>query len=274
MTKPVLTIADNTLWVAGRGGSVDLGTKVTTTDANDVVTVNITGLPRYETITDKLDGQTFRGNNITLTAAQVDSGLELHSYYRGGAHPEATLTLSASAKDPVTGAVTSAAPQTITVTDPRPSTTTATTSPQTTTVTNPPSSTSASSGFPGGLGSAQQPHADSGTGSAAFTAPQPITVTDHASAASAGLLANQAFALLREHMEQVTSTLATIRPQAIVTDSQLATGTTTAALASQSFALLNQYLAGNLGRADSGQIVAAVSQVTGFGQAALLARPH
>ena len=59
-----------------------------------------------------------------------------------------------------------------------------------------------------------------------------------------------------------------------MTDSQLATGTTTAALASQSFALLNQYLAGNLGRADSGQIVAAVSQVTGFGQAALLARPH
>jgi len=75
-------------------------------------------------------------------------------------------------------------------------------------------------------------------------------------------------------MEQVTSTLANTRPQAIVTDSQLAAGTTTASLASQSFALLNQYLAGNFGRGDSGQIVAAVSQVAGFGQEALLARPQ
>ena len=47
-TKPVLTIADNTLSVAGRGGTVDLGAKVTTTDSNDRVTVNVTGLPKYE----------------------------------------------------------------------------------------------------------------------------------------------------------------------------------------------------------------------------------
>ena len=87
------------------------------------MTVNITGLPKYETITDKLDGQTFSGKNITLTAAQVDSGLVLQSNYRGGGHPVATLTLTANAKDPVTGAVTTAAPQTITVTDPRPAAT-------------------------------------------------------------------------------------------------------------------------------------------------------
>ncbi len=62
--------------MAGRGGTVDLGTKVTTTDPNDLVTVHITGLPKYESITDKLDGRTFRGNDITLTAAQVDSGLD------------------------------------------------------------------------------------------------------------------------------------------------------------------------------------------------------
>ncbi len=118
VTKPVLTIADHTLSVAGRGGKVGLGARVTTTDHNDRVTVNITGLPTYETITDKRDGKTFRGNNITLTAAQVDSGLVLHSYYRGKGHPVAKLTLTASAKDPVTGAVKKAAPQTITVTDP------------------------------------------------------------------------------------------------------------------------------------------------------------
>jgi hypothetical protein len=107
-------------------------------------------------------------------------------------------------------------------------------------------------------------------------------VTDHATAAiagflakqGAGFLANQGFALLQQRMETVTSTLATTRPQAIVTDPQLATGTTTASLTSQSFALLNQYLAGNSGRADSGQIVAAVSQVAGFGLGALLARPQ
>ena len=74
-------------------------------------------------------------------------------------------------------------------------------------------------------------------------------------------------------MESVTSTLATTRPQAIVTDSQLATGTTTASLASQSFALLNQYLAGNSGRVDPGQIVAAVSNGAVLGNS-FLTRPQ
>jgi hypothetical protein len=275
---PVLTVADPSLWVAGRGGTVDLGVNVTTTDPNDRVSVNITGLPRYESITDALDGQTFRGKDITLTAAQVDSGLTLTSTYRGGGHPVATLTLTASGEDPVTGAVATAAPQTISVTDPRPAattTTTTTTSPQTTTVTTPSSSISTSGGLLGDR-SAQQQHVDPVTSTAAPTAQRPINGIDQAlaNATSAGFLANQGFAQLQEHVESAISTLATIRPHAIVTDSQLPTGTTTAALASQSFALLNQYLAGNLGRADSGQIVAAVSQVAGFGQEALLARPH
>jgi len=233
---PVLTIADNSLWVAGRGGTVGLGVNVTTTDSNDAVTVNITGLPKYETITDKLDGQTFRGNNITLTAAQVDSGLTLQSNYKGNAHPVATLTLTASAKDPTTGAVSTASPQTIAVTDPRPAATTTTTS------------------------------------------PQPITLTEPrlTPAASAAFLANQGFAGLQQHLDSVTSTLATTTaPQAITLADHLpATGTTTASLASQSFALLNQYLAGNSGRVDPGQIVAAVSHAAGWGQEAFLARPQ
>lgn len=124
-TAPVLTIADPTLKVNGGGGTVDLGVEVTTTDPNDVVTVNITGLPRYETITDKLDGKTFRGGNITLTAAQVDSGLTLQSNYGGWDQPVATLKLTATAKDPATGAVATASPQTMTITDPRPAATTA-----------------------------------------------------------------------------------------------------------------------------------------------------
>ena len=70
-----------------------------------------------------------------MTAAQVDSGLALNSYSRW-ARPEATLTLTANAKDPVTGAVTSAAPQTITVANSRSAATTTTRrSPQA--VTNP-----------------------------------------------------------------------------------------------------------------------------------------
>ncbi|WLA67656.1 hypothetical protein [Bradyrhizobium diazoefficiens] len=267
VTRPVLAVADSSLWVAGRGGTVDLGTKVSTTDTNDRVTVNIAGLPRYETITSNIDGQTFRGDNITLTAAQVDGGLTLHSYYRGGGHPTATLTLTASAKDPTTGAVASSAPQTITVTDPRPSATT--TSPQTTTVTT-PSSTSAGPGL-----GVTQPQVSPVTGTVASTAPQPITVGDHsvATAAGPGALANQAFAGLQQQMDLATGTLATTKPQAIVTDPNPAIGTSTASLASQSFALLNQYMAGNTGRVDPGAIVAAVSQATGFGPEALLARP-
>ncbi|WP_143201593.1 glycoside hydrolase family 16 protein, partial [Bradyrhizobium sp. NAS96.2] len=125
---PVLAIADTSLTVNGRGGTVDLGVGVTTADPNDAVSVNITGLPRYETITDNLDGRTYRGSNITLTAAQVDSGLTLQSNYRGGGHPVATLTFTASGKDPTTGSVMTSASQSITVTDPRPATTTHTAS--------------------------------------------------------------------------------------------------------------------------------------------------
>jgi hypothetical protein len=102
-------------------------------------------------------------------------------------------------------------------------------------------------------------------------------VTDHrpAAAASTAFLANQGFAGLQQHLDSVTSTLATSAPQAITLADHLpATGTTMASLASQSFALLNQYLAGNSGRVDPGQIVAAVSQAAGWGQEAFLARPQ
>ncbi|MCP3459283.1 heparin lyase I family protein [Bradyrhizobium sp. CCGUVB23] len=274
-TKPVLTIADHSLSVAGRGGTVDLGTKVTTTDSNDVVTVNITGLPKYETIIDKLDGQTFRGSNITLTAAQVDSGLTLHSYYRGGGHPVATLTLTASAKDKVTGSVSTASPQTITVTDPRPATTTTsshttTTSSQASTVTDhvPTVTTPATT-------TTTMPVTT--TPATTTTSPQRFDFTDlqHAIAANAGGLASRAFALLQQHVDPATSTLATTAQQPIiVADHPVAAGTSTASLASQSFALLNQYLAGNTGRVDPGQIVAAVSQASGSGLESLLARPQ
>jgi beta-glucanase (GH16 family) len=117
VATPVLSVADRTLSVDAHG-AIDLGLSVKSSDPNDSVTVNIKGLPRYETITSDLDGHTFRGNNITLTAAQVEGGLTLHSNYRGSGHPVATLTATATGKDPVTGAVATSAAQTITVTDP------------------------------------------------------------------------------------------------------------------------------------------------------------
>jgi hypothetical protein len=274
-TKPGLTIADHSLSVAGRGGTVDLGTKVTTSDSDDAVTVNITGLPRYGTITDKLDGHTFRGSNITLTAAQVDSGLELHSYYRGGGHPTATLTVTASAKDPTTGAFSTASPQTITVMDPRPATTTTshtharahtcTHTLHASTVTDHPAATTTA------------PTTPTTTAATTTTSPRTIDFTDlqHAITDNTGSLASRAFALLQQHIDPATSTLATTgREPIFVADHPVAAGATTASLASQSFALLNQYLAGNTGRADPGQIVAATSQATGWGQDSLLARPH
>lgn len=116
-TKPSVYVADKTLSVQP-GGSVDLGLSVSTTDKNDIVSVYIRGLPSYETITSNLDGQTFTGKNITLTAAQVDGGLVLHSAYRGSGSPTATLSVSATGRDPVSGAYASSGTQTITVTDP------------------------------------------------------------------------------------------------------------------------------------------------------------
>jgi beta-glucanase (GH16 family) len=117
-TAPALSVADHSLSVHGHGGTVDLGLSVKSSDPNDAVSVDIKGLPRYETITDNLDHHTFRGKDITLTAAEVDSGLTLHSYYWGSRDPVATLAATAMAKDPTTGAVTTSATQTITVKDP------------------------------------------------------------------------------------------------------------------------------------------------------------
>ncbi|OPY96570.1 hypothetical protein A5906_04835 [Bradyrhizobium sacchari] len=253
--SPDLTIADDTLWVAGRGGTVDLGTKVTTTDSNDRVTVHITGLPKYESITDNLDGQTFRGRDITLTAAQVNSGLTLTSTYRGGGYPVAELTLTASATDPSTGAVATAAPQTITVTDPRPTTTTSS----------------------HGHHAATDHHPVAATTAVTPTVSQTIEPTDHQQVAGAntGCLANRGFALLQQLFDPAGSSLATTAAHPVMAaDHPSASGSTMASLASQSFALLNQYLAAHTGAVDPGQIVAAVSQATGWGHDALLARPQ
>ncbi|MBR1280402.1 hypothetical protein JQ624_38055 [Bradyrhizobium sp. AUGA SZCCT0283] len=264
-TKPVLTVADPTLSVTGKGGTVDLGVKVTTTDSDDVVTVNITGLPRYETITDKRDGQTFSGKNITLTAAQVESGLTLTSNFKGASDPVATLTLTATAKDPVTGAIATSAPQTITVKDPRPATVTTPTSPQNTPVTDPSPSTGTNTGFPGhGVGWWGQ-HGDS-IASGGTTTP---------AIGTSGELASRGSALFSQIMDLVVNRgVATSASPIHAADTPYTSGSTASSLASHGFAVLNQYLAGNTGRVDPGQIVAAVSNGTHWGQDSFLTRPQ
>jgi hypothetical protein len=113
---PVLKIANNSLSVTA-GGSIALGVSVTAPEAGDTVNVKIAGLPSYETITEALDHKVFSGNSVTLTAAEVDSGLTLKSNYTGTGHPVATLTLAAT-NGANSAALTTTASQTLTVTDP------------------------------------------------------------------------------------------------------------------------------------------------------------
>ena len=117
---PTLTIANSTLSVTGRGGTVGLGIHVTAPASSTATTVKIQGLPSYERITDKYDGETFKGASITLSATEVNSGLTLTSRYKGSGHPSAKLTLTAS--DTIGGVTSVSAPQTLTVNDPPPST--------------------------------------------------------------------------------------------------------------------------------------------------------
>ena len=111
---PTLTVTDHSLSVSP-GDKVSLGIGVSVPNASDNVSVTISGLPKYETITDKLDGKTFSGSSVTLTAAEVNSGLTLNNSYQGHGHPSATLTVTAH---DATGTPITSAAQTITVKDP------------------------------------------------------------------------------------------------------------------------------------------------------------
>jgi len=112
---PTLTLGSTALTLPA-GGSVALPINVTAADADDTVSVTIAGLTSYETVTDGRDATVFSGTSITLTAAEVHSGLTLHSSYGGADHPVNTLTVTASNTAPNENATSAA--QTISVTDP------------------------------------------------------------------------------------------------------------------------------------------------------------
>jgi hypothetical protein len=111
-----LSVTNHSLSVTA-GGNVALPIVVSNLDFGDNVAVQISGLAKYETVTDTLDGKTFSGSSIVLTAAEVNSGLSLHSSYTGNNHPVNTLTVTATNSSPGETSETIAA-QTITVTDP------------------------------------------------------------------------------------------------------------------------------------------------------------
>jgi glutaredoxin len=117
--SPVPTITQSALTVT-EGGSVSLPITVPPAGGHPASSVTIAGLTNYESVTDNLDHHVFSGNSITLSAAEVNSGLSLASAYAGTGHPVNTLTVTASAI--VGGHTLTSAPQNIMVTDPAPST--------------------------------------------------------------------------------------------------------------------------------------------------------
>ncbi len=113
---PTLTIGSASLTVVP-GGSVTMGISVTPADSDDNVSVTISGLPKFETITAG-DGSAVakRNGSYTFTAADVNSGLTLHSSYQGKGNRVNTLTVTAT--NTTFGETATSPPGTITVTDP------------------------------------------------------------------------------------------------------------------------------------------------------------
>jgi hypothetical protein len=85
---PKLTITDHWLSVAA-SGSVLLPISVKANDTDDTVSVKISSVPSFETITAG-DGHAVakRGDSYTFTLADAQSGLTLHSSFERKYHPE------------------------------------------------------------------------------------------------------------------------------------------------------------------------------------------
>jgi hypothetical protein len=101
-----------------------MGINASPVDSDDAISVTISGLPSFETITapsgDVITVKEQRSNNTyTITAVapgQGVSGLALHSSYAGAGHPVDTLT--ATATNSTSGESATSASRTIAVTDP------------------------------------------------------------------------------------------------------------------------------------------------------------
>ena len=122
---PVLTIASTTLNV-NAGASALLGITAAPVDSDDRISVKITGLPSYETITAPQGDNVSRssqGRTYTYVITESGSttgtpltGLTLTSHYTGSSHPVANLTVTAS--DTTSGETATSPSKPIAVTDP------------------------------------------------------------------------------------------------------------------------------------------------------------
>jgi hypothetical protein len=123
---PALTIANTSLDVTA-GGSVPLGITATPVDSDDTISVKISGVPTYETVTApggdtvtsslQADGtKTWTVTESASTTGAPLTALTLSSSYTGSDHPVATFTVTAS--NMTSGETATSAAQTMTVTDP------------------------------------------------------------------------------------------------------------------------------------------------------------
>jgi hypothetical protein len=112
-TAPTLSGPSSVKWTAGTT-SVPLQITVAGGDADDLATTTVTikGLANGATITDKLDSTVFSSSSVTLTAAEVNSGLTFHP----GKLISGTLTVTASMTEG--GGSATSAPLTILLSDP------------------------------------------------------------------------------------------------------------------------------------------------------------
>jgi hypothetical protein len=123
---PTLTIGNTSLTVTA-GGSIPLGITATPVDSDDIMSLKISGVPTYETITAPT-GDTVTSslqadgtNTWTITEGASTSGnpltgLILASQYTGTDHPVATFVVTAS--NTTSGETATTTAQTIVVTDP------------------------------------------------------------------------------------------------------------------------------------------------------------
>ncbi len=123
---PTLAISNTALTVPA-DGSVPLGITATPVDSDDTISVKISGVPTYETVTAPSGVTVTSGlqadgtNTWTITESASTTGapltaLTLSSSYTGSDHPVATFTATASNMTP--GETATSAAQTMTVTDP------------------------------------------------------------------------------------------------------------------------------------------------------------
>ncbi|WP_354140419.1 alkaline phosphatase family protein, partial [Bradyrhizobium sp. LB11.1] len=124
--SPALSISSNSLTV-NAGGSVPLGITATPVDSDDKLSLSISGLPSYESITAPAGNtvsSSLQSNGTytwtitegSSTTGQPLTGLTLSSSYTGTDHPVATFTVTASNTTP--GEAATSAAQTMTMIDP------------------------------------------------------------------------------------------------------------------------------------------------------------